>query len=169
MIKPGDIGFVMHHDNPISRVIAWVMGSKWSHSFMVADISLKRTYLVETSDYEVTYGSLEKYTQDKNCTLEIWSPANATDETRQKAVTYCEAHIEELYGYPQLISLGIRRLLMKCGIKIRNFIRWHLVCDEEVLEGAKCYEGLSDVDPKSIDTEELYELIVSSGKFIKVL
>lgn len=155
--KSGDVGFIMHHDNPISKVIAWFMGSKWSHSFLVLEQTESRTYILETSDFEVCISTIDKYIADKNVTMEVWRRTDA-GTSAEKAMPL----LGEVYGYPQLLSLGLRRLLMRIGIHIQNFFHVSVVCCGVPLTG---YQWLFGIDPKSIDTQEFYELISRYGFF----
>jgi hypothetical protein len=163
-LKPGSIGFVMHHDNFFSRIIARCMSSRWSHSFMVCESTPNRVFLVECSNYESTYGTIGKYLMSPTCEMEVWEPTDPQAPC-EAAVAAAESHVETFYGYLQLFSLGFRRLMMRLHWKTRNLIRLGLVCDQLVLEGAIQYPALSKLDPKGIDTQELYEAVTQSGAF----
>lgn len=166
--KRGDVAFVMHHNSRMSRVIAWFMGSRWSHSLGILGEGApgKKTYVCETSDFEVVISDLEKYLNDPTVSIEIWSP-QVDDEYREKAAEKWVEFLGEIYGYPQLLSLGLRRMLMRVHVNVRNLIRTNHVCDQLVLEGIRCYPipGIHWCDPKAFDTQDLYEMIVKSGKF----
>lgn len=156
MFKPGDIGFV-HNGVLISKIISGAMGSKWSHSFVVIGEVHGVVMVVETSDYEVTIGPLYRYLDGRP--LSIYRLENISDASRS---LICKRGLELLgvrYGYAQLISLGIRRLLRKFGININNFIRAGLVCCAVPLYA---YESILGIDPESIDTEDLYQKIKKS-------
>lgn len=170
MIRPGDVFFLMHHDNLISKVLAWFMRSRWSHSGMIIEVA-KSTYVCETSDYEVTVGRLDRYLTDPNVTMEVWTPIEMTDEDREMVVNRCLENVETLYGYLQLISFGIRALLARVGIKIKNFIKQGYVCNENVLSGYVLSKATPfyGIDPKSIETQEMYVAVVGSGKFKRVM
>jgi len=169
-LRPGDIGFVMNNSRWISKAISWFMGSKWSHTFLVLEATEERVYLSETSDYEVWIGLLSEYKDDPNFSYIIYSP-KISDEERNKIVTACLKNQGLTYGYLQLLSLGLRRLLMRIGIKIPNFIRMGLVCCAHVLYGYRhtSIPGFSNIDPESIDTEETYQLVLNNlDRFDKV-
>src|SRR5574339_318080 len=102
-LKPGDIGFVIHKDNWISKTIAWFMGSKWSHTAIILHPTDKRTYTIETSDFQVSIQIFEDYLKDTNIKMEIWSPS-LTDEERKIITNKALSHLGEIYGYLQLIS-----------------------------------------------------------------
>lgn len=165
--RKADIGFVMHHDNWISKVIAWFMGSQWSHSFIVLEDSKERTYLLETSDFEVTIGLLETYLNDPNVSLELWTSDVVSDNERVNIVNGSMRVHGQIYGYLQLLSLGIRRLLMRIGVRVPNFIRQGVVCNQVVSYGytESNLPVLDDIDPESIDTQELYEIVLNSKSF----
>lgn len=161
-----DICFSMCTKNWLSKAIAWFMGSKWSHSFIVIESSKLYTYVCETSDFEVTIGVLEDYLVDPTVNLVVYRINTLSLIDRDKIVKECLKNNREMYGYLQLISLGIRRLLKRIGIHIPNFIRQGIVCDQNVLYGytKSRVPTLAGIDPESIDTEEFYQLILDLEK-----
>jgi len=165
--KPGDIIFVMHHDDLISRTIAWFMKSQWSHSALIIDNGKQFTFTTETNVFCVKHGTLEAYLEDDFTSLEIWSPINLEEKIRNKIAKNSLDYVDKAFGWLQLISLGIRRLLMRIGIKIPNFIRQGLVCDHVILYCYKNYISDFPEDKESIDTEELYQIIKNCGQFKK--
>ena len=170
MIRRCDIVFVMHRKSWISRAIAWFMGSRWSHSALVVDPGF-RTWLCETSDFHVNVAALERYLEDPSVEVEIWGPRSPLDSALAgQMADRALARYGEIYGYLQLFSLGIRRLLMRVGIRIPNFIRTGLVCTAIPLEAYRIsgIPGLHGIDPESIDTEELYQLVSTSGHFVRI-
>lgn len=169
--KPADVGFCITHTNWVSRAIAWFTGSKWSHAFLVKEITPKHTYIQETNSFCVTIDYLESHIINPDQSIEIWSPIDISDSEREEIVE--EAYIKTygyVYGYMQLISFGIRRLLMRIGIKINNFFRQGVVCDHVVSYGYKksSIPELTNIDPESIDSEELYQIVITCGKFKKI-
>ena len=162
-MKRGSIAFIMNHKNPISRVISWGMSSKWSHTALVVDDMLGETVSVETSDFEV-YMTPFAIHLDPNASFEVYEPV--TEQGPEVSYT-AMGLVGQVYGYPQLVSIGLRRLLMKLGIKIPNFIRIGLVCC--AVPGYAYKSGsiqwLKDLDPESYDTEEFYQLIKASPDF----
>lgn len=164
-IKPGSIGFVMHNNSKISKIISWFMESKWSHTFYVWGICNDKTILAETTDFEITKSTFDKYNKE-TCAIEIWEPVVDHDPLQMaEDGQYLEGQI---YGYLQLISLGIRRLFMRAKISISNFFRQGAVCCAVAIAHSNkqpkitCLYGL---DPESIDTEELNRKIKESGEY----
>lgn len=160
MFKPGDIGFV-HNGAIISKIISWAMESKWSHSFVVIGEVHGVMMVLETSDYEVTIGPLSRYLDGRP--LEIYRNESLSEEARSLICTRGLSLLGNKYGYTQLISLGIRRLFRKFGININNFIRSGLVCCAVPLYA---YFFTLFIDPESIDTEDLYQVIKKSFTLI---
>ena len=159
-VKQGDIFFVMHHDNKISKLMAWFMSSKWSHSGLVHGVLEDRILVQETSDVQVIISDLNKYLEDPNVSLEVWAPQ--VGEYQRYCATeraYKKTH-GLIYGYFQLISLGLRRVFKLFGINIPNFIRSNVVCCHVP---SYAYSINPDVigpisnDPEGCDTQELYE------------
>jgi hypothetical protein len=164
-ISTGCIGFAMWNNNRISKIMSWFMQSQWSHSFYIWGFYGPYTILAETTDFEITKSTLDKY-NNENAMLEIWEPISDINPLSMAAHgQYLEGQV---YGYLQLISLGIRRILMRFGIKINNFFRVGAVCTavpivhSNMEPGIKC---LYRLDPESIDTEELYQLVKNSGEY----
>lgn len=116
--------------------------------------------IVETSDFEVMISTLSRYTQDPNCALEIYRPVKFSSEDGATSRKETFAILKTVYGFPQLLSLGVRRLLMRAKIKINNFFRMGVVCCAVPLYGhTKCKSSpLFGIDPESIDTEELFQI-----------
>lgn len=165
-LLPGDVGFLMHHDNWISKAFAWFMESKWSHSFLIHEVTDRLIYTSETSDFEVVIHCFDKYLEDPNCSIEVWRLEGLSEEKRVEIADLAlKENLGQTYGYLQLFSLGLRRLLMRIGIKIPNFIRSGLVCCHHVLYGYTLAKiaGFEALDPEAIDTEEMYQKIKKKG------
>lgn len=145
--------------------MARFMKSRWSHSFIVIETGRYQTYVCETTDFEVTISGLEKYFEGKDVAMEIWRPIPWIPV--DAVVLESLSKVGTGYGYFQLLSLGLRRILMRFGIRIPNFIRHGMVCCHVVTYGYRCsgIDGLNGADAEAIDTEELYELVSRSGKF----
>jgi hypothetical protein len=160
MYKPGDIGFV-HNGALISKIISFCMGSKWSHSFLVLGDVHGTMMVIETSDYEVTISPLDRYLDGRP--VAIYRNESLTDEDTSNICKKALPLLGTTYGYAQLISFGIRELLRKFGININNFIRAGLVCCAVPLYA---YEAILGIDPESIQTEELYQIIKKSFSMV---
>lgn len=164
-LKTGDIVFVMHHDNIISKTIAKAMGSKWSHSALVYGNMNGRALLCETSDFEVTLNWFDRYLKDKNVSLEVYRHKdhyNVINGNEEVIQDMCDSILGKMYGYLQLISLGVRRLFK---LRIPNFISSGLVCCHVIGYGLNIIKdsGLDGIDPESFDTEELYQMLKGKG------
>jgi hypothetical protein len=104
---------------------------------------------------------------DPGITFEIWSPKNVTNDQRLEAVKMVESNIGKMYGYAQLLSLALKGLLKRVGIKIPNFIHLGITCNENAADAIKTYDfvELQHIDFKDIDTQDLYQLVYRCGKF----
>ena len=166
-MRSADIFFVTHHDHWVSKTIAWVMNSEWGHSGLIYEVTPKTVYTFETTSYEVTPQFFSDYENDPNISFEVWSPTNMTDETREIICKEAKKLNEMQYAYGQLFSLGIRALLRKFNIFIKNFIKKNVVCCHVITTGyvlSKISE-FENIDPRSIDTEELHKIVSLSNKF----
>jgi hypothetical protein len=160
VLERGDIGFVMHNDSKLSKAIAWFMKSKFSHSFMILGPYADDTLIIETSDYEVMISTLSRYLNDPSCSLEIYRAKGFASSDGIIARQETFKILKVTYGYFQLLSLGVRRLAMRMGIKIKNFIRLGMVCCAVPIYGhTKCTTSpLFGVDPEGMDTQELNDI-----------
>lgn len=169
MFNRGDIFFLIHKKNWISKSIAWVMGSNWSHCGLIYEVTPETIYTLETTDFEVTHRQLKDYLLDDEVKMEVWSPIDMLDDSRKYIVQEADKKRGSVYGYMQLISFAIRRLFFLLGKKIRNFFRQGVVCCGVVLYGySKSYIQELNVDPEGIDAEELYKIVSGCGKFKKI-
>jgi hypothetical protein len=125
-LKSGDIFFVMNNKNKISKLIAFVMSSKWSHSGVIYEPARLGTYTIETNDFCVTHGDFDKYL-DPQYSFEVWR-AKEIDGVDNALYATKSQMLNKIYPYWQLISLGIRRALLTMRIKISNFFRGGQVC-----------------------------------------
>lgn len=144
------------------------MRSKWSHSFLVLEHSqFGDTYVSETSDFHVNISTLARYCEAYDKTVEIYNPVNLSVEQMRAIILDSRKRDGMVYGYGQLISLGIRRLILNYFKKdIGNFIRWNVVCNSHVGYAYKV-SGLPEfqADPEAIDTEEFYQIVKASPNF----
>lgn len=168
MFKNGDIVFVMHRGNWLSRVIAWFMGSKFSHTALVSvEDVYGRIMLTETSDFEVTMNTLNRYIADPTVSIEVYRDEKLNFDSRNRVASVSLKQLGELYGWLQLFSFAIRSIIKKITKKdIGNFIRQGRVCCAVVgysFQEAIPSHWLSQIDPESYDTEELRQMCIKNG------
>lgn len=169
---PADIFFVMHHDNKLSKVIAWFCtpthdGKSFSHSGLILEQTDARTYTMETTDFEVVPNLLERYLTDPNCSIEVWRHPAISITERLAIAQESTLMDEDMYGYLQLLSLAIRNTLRKISIKINNFFyKIGRIC---CFVPMKCYNKKSSLpmmkamDPGQLDTGEARNLVMAQG------
>lgn len=169
MFNKGDIFFLIHKQNLISKAIAWVMGSQWSHTGLIYEVTTERIYTLETTDFEVTHRQLSDYLGSDEVKMEIWTPIGIPFSEKIEIVNEANKKRGEVYGYLQLISFAVKRFFFLLGANIKNFFRQGVVCCGVVLYG---YQKSSikelHLDPESIDAEELYKIVSQCGKFAKI-
>jgi hypothetical protein len=180
-VKPGDVFLVRSRGYWYSDAIAWFMGpdrngDKWSHTGLVRDKAEDVGFItLETSDYEVTYGSLEKYANNPDkYHLKVMRPKVYTSDI-DKALDEVDAQLNgNMYGYLQLLSFALKRLLKRIGVKIPNLIRQGQVCTAvALLFLKKCGpEYFHKLDVEEHDTTDFanmaidleFEVIFESGR-----
>ena len=169
-IKPGDVFLLRTRGRWYSDAIAWFMGPdlgglSWSHSGLVRAVSGELGPItLETSDFEVTYGSLAKYqAHPDRYHLRVYRLDLMTDPKMRRALLETDlALYGKIYGYLQLLSFGIRRLLKRVNLHISNFIRQGQVCTAvplHFLRAAK-HPYFRDVDPEALDTVEFADMLI---------
>lgn len=166
--QKGDVYFVMHHDETLSKIIAWFMQSQWSHCGFVLDgNSPDRTYVSETSDYEVTLAWIERYLIDPNCSIEVWRPTQQTPEQIDTVANRLLQNQESLYAYWQLLSFALKCLLARIKINIPNLLPWGYICDQHVLSGEVLIptSGVYGLAPHQYQTQQWYEMMQASNAY----
>jgi len=161
--QPADVFFLIHSKNDISKAIAKVTGSRWSHAGMIMEIGVFATYTIETCDFNVWTNHFEKYLTDQWVEMEVFRPKRELPMKEQIVKAAQKTH-GTIYGFLQFISLGIRARISRL---IPNFIRQGIVCNQVVLSGLTVSDipGFQGIDPESMDQEELYKLVKNSPDF----
>ena len=171
-VRPGDVFLVRWYNNRMSGVIAWFMRSRWSHSGVVRYRAVTGENLtLETSDFEMTYGSLEKYVAAKAvCQLRVLRVPGAFTHTELPELQVALAAVDaayygRMYGYLQLLSFAVVRLARRIGIRIPNFIRQGQVCTAAPLMvlSLGAHPLFAGVDPEALDTGDLAVLLEQAG------
>jgi hypothetical protein len=155
--QTGDIGFVISKNNIFSKIIAKVMKSKWSHSFLIINESETiETEIALPFKKSVHVDTIACHTEDPNKAVEIWRPIDQTNIFLTKIRAQCI--LGQAYSYILMILLGIRCLFDR---KFRNLYRKGFVCCTVVLYSY-------GMDAWAWDTEEMHQYVSTSGKFIKI-
>jgi hypothetical protein len=178
-VKAGDVFLLRSRGYWYSDAIAWFMGKdstgcQLSHCGVIIDYGrLSGPITLETSDYEVTYGALFKYVlkPDKYHLRVYRLPESAWASPADMASSLADADDKlygRVYGYLQLLSLGLRRLLMRIGVKVPNFIRQGQVCTAVALTylSKSQMKVFSGIDPEAIDTVEFADMIHASESIL---
>lgn len=162
--REGDVCFAFGKKSWLSPIFAWFMRSRWSHVFVVREVTPRSTYIVETTSFESAINVIDSYLDASESKLQVWRPTRLTQEQLRAVTDACTAMYGTPYGWLQFVSLGIRALLARVGIKIPNFIRQGTICDQLVLYGYTRSDipGLAGIDPESVETQELYELVTAA-------
>jgi hypothetical protein len=163
--EPGDIFFVMHKNNILSRLIAKWMGSKWSHCGLVIEHGNLFIHTSETSDFQIVGSYLESYMLNDKVELEVLRLPIQQAFGVQMALDATTRN-QWLYGWLQLlVSFNIKLLLKRVNIKIKNFIRMGLVCNHHVLYACQKsgLEFFNSLDVEEYETQETYEMLKAQG------
>jgi len=163
MIQRGDIIFVMHHDNKLSKLFAWFMMSDWSHCGIFADVGSFDEYIHETSDTQTKVGLFSLYENDPNCSFVVVRVPGITPAAMDKAAQYHN----KLYGYVRLLGAAVRCLAKRIGFKSFPMI-WKVggpLCMMLPHAALKVvYDGMPSVG--DIDTQDLYLWCLEHGEVI---
>lgn len=165
--RPGDIFFVISHDNFMSRLIAWFMRSKWSHSGIIVKAGYKNAKLIETNSTKVITDEMYEHIDDPNKSLEVWRHPYSEDKGMMAAL-YARDLLDKSYGYLRMLWSAMRQILLRVGITIKCNPIPGTLCDD-VVEYSYMRAGVDIFkdDMRWIDTQELYLLIQRQG-FIKI-
>lgn len=166
----GDIFFVVTARNNgitgfMSRLIAKCMGSRWSHTAVVIDPA----HTVETNATRVHVNAIVDHTENLNKDYEVYRPTYLPPEEAniimQSSLDLVNAGTK--YSYMQMLALGLRLLFNR---KIPCLWPWGYVCEGVVLEGYSktSIPELSGMKHYSVDTEELYQIIINSSRFQRI-
>ena len=163
--EPGDVVFIMHNDNTLSKIIAKFMKSKWSHSAVVIGHLNGEPVLCETSDLQTGFNMLDRYIVGPECDVRVYR-RKLSKVQKLKVFENAKKQNGIPYGWFQLLSFAIRRIILNTfGKRINNFIRQGQVCCATVgycLQGLGGFE-LSKLDPESYDTQELEDMMEKNG------
>lgn len=169
-VKPGDVFLIRSRGFWYSDAIAWFMKSQWSHcGFVRYKAVTGENITLETSDYEMTYGSLEKYVaHPEKYHLKVFRVNGAfeSEEKQQLAMSITdELYWGNLYGYLQLLSFAVVCLGRRVGIKIPNFIRQGQVCTAGPLHylSQSTHPLFAGVDPESLQTQDFADMLDKVG------
>jgi hypothetical protein len=143
------------------------MSSQWSHAAVAIDQGTMGGYLMETTDLEISVGLFSRYLEDENVSVAVFRCETLSYSDIIKIREQSKKLEGKIYGYLQLVSLGIRRLLMRVGIKIPNLIKLGTICNQVV---TLAYAGINKdpftkLDPKGVDTDELFQALLESKDF----
>lgn len=163
-LQPGDVVFSFNKHSWISKIFAWFMQSNWSHCFLIVEKTALRTYEVEMANHHVVESVFEEKYLGKDFSLEVWRPTNLDETTLLQIAAVGIAGQNKRFGYLQLFSLAVRRLLSRIGIHIPNFIHWGVTCPQVVLYPYSTVQGtpFTGVPVDQGDTEDLYQLVVNA-------
>lgn len=168
MFKPADVVFVMHENNKLSKIIAWFMRSKWSHSALVSTIIFNRWFLTETSDVQVYGNFLDKYLNDPECSVMVLRDPNLTEQEREDIGKASTKQYGILFGFIQLPAFAIREIIFRIFKKqVKPFWQSGQVCCHVISYAFRDALGnshfLGRIEPESFHTEELYQMLLRNG------
>jgi len=126
----------------------WFMGSQWSHCFVVAGEFQGRPLVIETSDFEVVYGHLNKYLDGRK--IEFFTVSNDQIQI-EYAIKYAQSLIGTRYAWERLLSWAIKLKILKF---FPVFPKSNAICTDIPLTA---WENVLKIKPKSINTEQLYQ------------
>lgn len=148
------IGFTYNQKNPISKLIAWITKSKWSHCFVVVGPIGNTDYLIAESSMTggIKFNLLSKYDKLKY-NLELIDLGDKCHQSDLEAILPLIGH---MYGYIQAIGYLVAKIL---NLKTNPF-HDDVVCSELVYQfllHTSLKPLIENLDPNSVTPEQLYE------------
>ncbi len=135
----------------------WFMGSQWSHCGLVVGQFEGKTLVIETSDFEVVYGELEKYLDGRKIQFfTVSKDQNKIDQAIKKA----KSLVGTRYSWERLPSWAIKLKLLKC---FPIFPKSNVICTDVPLVA---WEDVLKINPKTVHTEMLYQTLKYSNFFM---
>lgn len=147
------IGFSYNKKNSISKLVAWITKSQWSHCFIVVGPVGLWDYLIAESSMTggIKFNLLSKYDNDKY-NLDLIDLGEKCDQSDLEAVLPLIGH---MYGYIQAFGYMIAKLF---NLKTNPF-QDQVVCSELVylfLKNSKLSDLVKDLDPNKVTPQDLY-------------
>jgi hypothetical protein len=165
---PGMIGFATNRRSLVSKAICWVTGSRWSHVFLILDVTPTYTFVLEANEGGTDIRTWEEYSDSTTEPTELYEPILSSGDlvyAPELAVERTRARFEGVgYGYMELIGITIKILLARCHL------RWH----DPIHQGAICSQVAWDyvqqlfprefaaLDQHSVTPADLYEIVSKS-------
>ena len=164
-MKIGDIGFIIHKKSALSKTIAWFMKSQWSHCFIIIGELNGVPIICETTDFEIVYSPLTKYTNDPNVMMTIFSNDDLLFGDDVKIFNNTLDIHGKKYGYLQLLSHAVRLLLLRFNVKIESFYNRNWLCYQVVINCLKnTNSDIQYLNKNAIDTQTLFGIVEKKFK-----
>lgn len=169
MLK-GAIGF-SRSNSFISKAIRWFRKSTISHTFiMITNENDEILLVLEAGKRQVQITSYYKYYGNKKkCHVELYVP-NVSEEKINEAIIKMIPYLDKGYGYSQLLGFALVSVLKWIGIKIKNPIKWGIICSELVRDFGillGCHK-FAKLDRDTTAPDDLLKIIKKSSKFKKI-
>lgn len=154
----------------MSRIFRWVLGSKWSHTFIVVG-EIEQLFLerlcCETTSFEVAVSPVDIfYTTNPKAEFEVYRHTAFGTWERSRIARRAVSMCGMVYAWWKLPLLGIRGLMKKLGLRVPVFPRAGVICyDVPIYAYEDHYPEWRD---QGLDTEELYQAVKSNPRFARV-
>ena len=163
------IGFSTRKSNLLSRFIKWMMGAKFSHTFLIFNVS--GVYLLlEAGNTGVTIDNLSHYAKSSQLVKKLYLKLPPEQEL---AVTQAGLkRLDEPYNFFGLIGFLFVLLQRKLGWKQKNplDVRGSVFCSQFLVEvlGEAGYLDYKTLDPAAVSPEDLYEKLLKDPNVIDI-
>jgi len=152
------IGFSTRNDNPLSKLIRWLTGSKCSHTWLLVDDPSGQMVLQAEQTFVAT--PWEQFNSGGNIIVALVDSAVPLD----KGIADAKTWLGEKYDVEGLIGMFLVLVGRWFRVKLRNPLQnsKQLFCSEAVAKVLKesGYPGTENMDPSSTSPQDLYDLVV---------
>lgn len=149
---------------PVSWLIRLVEGTKYSHAYIrVRSESLERDLIYEATGSGVYFVGSQTF-ESKATVIEEYD-FQVTSETKKSLLQWAIDTSGKPYGRTQMLGLGLKRLAMVFGIKMKNIAKTGnkaYVCTELAAEALKELKLFEDLELDDIGLAELRVLVLKA-------
>lgn len=157
----------------LSKVIARVTKSTYSHTFVGAPEYLGQPMVIEASFGGVDVTTWRHY--DKKYTLSIFMPRDdliPPDEILKAVTSAADKNLGMPYGFAMLVKMGLSYILGLVGIEYTPPRSRDLVCSQFVLRYLRLIPGVAHdflgLDERTVSPAQLYNMLLKHPLFTHV-
>lgn len=173
LMEFGQIVIARNTKHWISKCIAYLTNSYWSHSFITAPPMCNRLMCVEAVSGGVSIMPFDiGYEEDPNEDFIVYEVL-VTDDIKEKSINQILNDLEVGYGFLEYPWLIWRWVCMKFGKDIKSQDNWSndgIICSElseEYLKACGFSQLFKDFGVAAVTPEDLYKLVRANPQYFR--